>query len=516
MSATSRLVGQFGNMSKATDEAGLGHVHNLLDGDVANASTSAGPQNKLQHVESAVLEHCAGTAAAVLPGTLERRTTVSGTAVVDLGVSTGAPQQLASGVLYGIPDEASQIPDHFYTDIGFKYCRAGGAQLPGQGWSESEAAYETRFQSALSNYQTTRKYGGTFILLPHDIWGADGTQDSSFVYPGDDGDWSSYDQFLARLISDLRANDMLDGLVIDIWNEPDLTGFWNRSQAQYLDLWGRASTAFRAGLPSCTISGPSFAGSPSTTNSWWTAWTAFVASNGSAPGQYSWHMEGGGGDMQSSVAAYKSLLVGQGLATDRTVNINEYAVWGEEVAAGSAWWIAQLERVNAYGLRGNWLSAYALHDLLASLVSKPGAGTSGYSYTQTGYYPTAQWLVYRYYAQDMGQGSRRQTTPTDDLLGDVFAVVGEDHTVRILIGARVASGTFNVEIRNLSAIGLATAGSLRVHAIGFTSSTDHYAELDAPADLGYVSHSYSGDSLTLPVFQTDDNTAYAYEFNTTA
>ena len=91
----------------------------------------------------------------------------------------------------------------------------------------------------MSNYQTTRKYGGTFILLPHDLWGADGAQSSNAAYPGDNGDWASYDEFLTQLISDLEANDMTENLVIDIWNEPDYgTVFWNRSQEQFLDMWG--------------------------------------------------------------------------------------------------------------------------------------------------------------------------------------------------------------------------------------------------------------------------------------
>lgn len=97
----------------------------------------------------------------------------------------------------------------------------------------------SRFASALVNYKTTIAHGGTFILLIHDLWGADGTQGSSAAYPGDNGDWSSWDSFLTQLNSDLNANGMTNKLVIDIWNEPDLTAFWNRNQDQYLQLWGR-------------------------------------------------------------------------------------------------------------------------------------------------------------------------------------------------------------------------------------------------------------------------------------
>jgi hypothetical protein len=64
------------------------------------------------------------------------RQTILGTAVVNLANDTGTPSHLASGFIYGIPDTPDQIPDHFYTDIGFNYGRGGGAQVaaPGRGW----------------------------------------------------------------------------------------------------------------------------------------------------------------------------------------------------------------------------------------------------------------------------------------------------------------------------------------------------------------------------------------------
>lgn len=77
------------------------------------------------------------------------------------------------------------------------------------------------------------------------MWGADGSESSSDPFPGDNGDWSSYDSYLAQVITDLKANNMLQGLVIDIWNEPDGTYFWKRSQSQYLEMWGRAFYIFQ-------------------------------------------------------------------------------------------------------------------------------------------------------------------------------------------------------------------------------------------------------------------------------
>lgn len=68
------------------------------------------------------------------------------------------------------------------------------------------------------------------------MWGADGTVPTEIPYPGEDGDWTSYDNFLTQVISDLQANDMIEGLELDIWNEADGDGFWQRTDEQYLEL----------------------------------------------------------------------------------------------------------------------------------------------------------------------------------------------------------------------------------------------------------------------------------------
>lgn len=79
-------------------------------------------------------------------GPLERRQTSSNTATVDLSQGRGSPQHLASGFIYGLPDSGfgqstTQIPDKFYTDIGFNYARAGGAQMSQGGWIYGPSAY---------------------------------------------------------------------------------------------------------------------------------------------------------------------------------------------------------------------------------------------------------------------------------------------------------------------------------------------------------------------------------------
>lgn len=90
----------------------------------------------------------------------------------------------------------------------------------------------------------------------------------------------------------MNANSATDGLSIDIWNEPDLTIFWNRGQTQYLQMWGRTYhrlrydsgsncalfenkhtvyllTFFllRSEWPNVKLLGPTFAGEPDASNS---------------------------------------------------------------------------------------------------------------------------------------------------------------------------------------------------------------------------------------------------------
>ncbi|KAI9655101.1 MAG: hypothetical protein M1821_005584 [Bathelium mastoideum] len=473
---------------------------------------------------------------AVLSASLHRRQSSSNTAVVDLSVNKGTPQHLASGFIYGIPDSPanpSQIPSTFFSDIGFNYGRAGGAQLnaPCRGWIWGLSEYQCRFQSTLSNYKTTRQHGGNFILLPHDIWGTDHAN-SSTIWPGDSGSWTDYDKFVSQLISDILANDMETGLVWDVWNEAD-GSFWKRSQQQWIDLYVRTHKQIRyvmafipdvkltvrdsstSAMAPTLISGPSHAGAPTPSNTWWTKWLTQIKGNSTIPDQYSWHLEGSisdvNDDLQTNNATFASMLTSAGLSQPKQVNINEYATFPEQVAAGAAWWISRLERYNAIGLRGNWLSGYELHDLMASLISKPNADSSSYSYTGTGYYPVGEWQVYKYYNQNM-TGHRAGTTGSGDRVLDVYATVGSDQ-VRVLTGVRLATGTWYITINKLSAVGLPTSGSLNIHTWGFVDK-GHYGEVDAPTDRGTVAHTYSGDSVTFAVYQTsqDEYTAWAFEF----
>jgi hypothetical protein len=258
------------------------------------------------------------------------------------------------------------------------------------------------------------------------------------------------------------------------------------------------------------ISGPTLATAPVSDNTWWTNWLAQIAGNDTIPEQYAYHLErdtdDSTNDLQNTNSTLTALLKTYGLP-ERQININEYGNVAEQIPAGAAWWISRLERYDAFGLRGNWLSGWNLHDLFANLLTKK---SDPLDYNATDYASAPEYQVYKYYNLKM-TGERVETLGTGDRLFDVYATVDSDK-VRILSGARITTGDWQITVENMSAVGLPTEGSVDIQTWGF-AGTSVYEEVDAPSDRGIVSHTYSGNTLTFPIYQTDTSTAWAFEFS---
>lgn len=101
------------------------------------------------------------------------------------------------------------------------------------------------------------------------------------------------------------------------------------------------------------------------------------------------------------------------------------------------------------------------------------------------------------------------TSGSTDRLLDVYATIGTDK-LRVLCGVRLEIGTWELTLQGLSAIGLATSGSVNIQTYGFPD-TGVFGEVDAPTNLGIVAHTYSGNLVTFPIYQVDTTTAYAFE-----
>jgi hypothetical protein len=399
---------------------------------------------------------------------------------VDFSTAGGAPGYRASGIIYGMTPNGSLPQDHFFKDIKWHFMRAGGAQLNSGGYATSLADYQTRWNSTLAQYKRTVALGGTFVLLPHDLWGADGTTTQG--WPGDNGDWTQFDNFVTQLINDVRANNMT--VQWDLWNEPDGSGFWKPSQSQYLQMWSRFYARVRAAFPNQLIVGPSIAGQPNSSNTWWTTYLTYVKANNVAPDIYSWHDEPG--DPATDVGRANSTIAAAGLTNTRPYQINEYATLSMQSPGGGAWFIGRLERAGADGLRGNWASGTGLHDNEANLLTKNSSGQ---------YLPLGEWFMYRYYGAQTGNIVK--LTPGSGIDG----LATKDNTAKntkLLLGSNGNTGNVTVNLTGLNTTSVVENGQVR--AVVQRVPYNNGAAVTGPQTISDTTLSVSNNaaSVTLP------------------
>ncbi|KAH8087102.1 glycoside hydrolase superfamily [Filobasidium floriforme] len=434
------------------------------------------------------------------------------TGYIDLSASGGVPDGKASGILYGVPNGPAYTPNpvpavpwNLFKGAGINLMRAGGAQVPAPGWSSGDIKnYEQRFESAKQNYFDTMANGvKTFVLLPHDMWGADSVTKTP-VYPCDNGDCTYYGQFLDRVIADLKANNMLKGMQIDVWNEPDVPLFWDRSQDQYFQMWDYAFQKYRTAFPSSsgvTISGPAYTGPPNEGNSWWTKWADHMKNKPAVyPDVITYHQLLGRQDSFNDPFESKRVLdiiQSKNNLPRKLVQVNEYAGSDEQSPAYSAWFIGRFERTGQQGLRANWGYGRNLHNDFARLVAGVEAGSP---------YTLGDWHVYNYYTQ-VQKGSITRAG-ADDVLWDLFVTQNRGaKQVNALVGSR-GQGTpwnspdFPITMSSVSTVfGAATKVRAVIKEIPFNNA----GRVDAPTVVSNATYNVVNNRVVLPIYSRVDN-----------
>lgn len=407
------------------------------------------------------------------------------TVTVDLGAVAGAPTYRASGFIYGISQDGSQPPNATLTDIKITHLRCGGAQIgcPNGGYVNGQ--YAARWNAVKAYYAKAKAIGATLLVLVHDIWGADAVCNVP-NYPGDGGDWTKYTSFMAQLISDVKANGMTGKDVRwELWNEPDYSGFWKGTQAQWLEMWKRGYQQVRAALPDAVIEGPSTAGG---TGGWFTAFLDFVKTNNVVPDYFGWH-EAGGGDPIGDGSSAKSALSSRSLNVSG-LDISEYGSSSDQTPGHSAWYIARLERAGIDGLRSNWGGGSGLYSTMGGLVTGS-------------WQPNGQWWIYKRYADQTGL----RATVTAGSQADAVAFL--DSTARksiIVVGNKGGvTGTVSVKVNNIPA-DLQNAGPAQVL---IETMPDGTSAVSAPTIVSKTSMTVTGNSLTVPLNWTKVADGYA-------
>jgi hypothetical protein len=360
---------------------------------------------------------------------------------MDMGSADGAPTYRASGLLYGIAEDASQPPTQMLTDIKVKFFRIGGSDASCGGYVTGN--YDKRWATVKAYYSKAKEIGATVIILVSDLWGEDPAC-ATPRFPGDGGDWTDYNKFMTQLISDAQALGMTGPDVRwDLQNEPDVGLFWGAPQSQWLEMWKRGYQMVRAAIPNALIEGPSNASGVG--GQLFNAFLDYIKTNNVVPDVISWH----GGDQANDVKTVKSELASRGINVSSFDN-NEYGAANEQNPGHSAWFIARLERGNVDGLRSNW--------------GGPGGGgptmyQSMADLTTLDWKPNSQWWIYKRYADQTGL--RTSSTPGSNVDAVGFQDADKAQAIIVVGNNGKTTGSVNVVVKNMPSW-LQNGGSTKV------------------------------------------------------
>ena len=402
-----------------------------------------------------------------------------------MGTLAGAPTYRASGFIYGIAQDGSQPPNSMLTDIKITHLRCGGAQIgcPKGGYVNGQ--YAARWNAVKAYYAKAKAIGATLLVLVHDIWGADGAC-SVPNYPGDGGDWTAYTAFIDQLITDFKAAGMTGKDVRwELWNEPDYSGFWKGTQAQWLEMWKRGYQQVRAALPDAVIEGPSTAGG---TGGWFTAFLDYVKTNNVVPDYVGWH-EAGGGDPVNDAKSARSGLSSRSINVTN-LDVSEYGSSGDQTAGHSAWYLARFERAGLDGLRSNWGGGNGLYATMGGMVTNS-------------WQPKGQWWIYKRYADQTGLQAAVTAGSQADAVAYLDAAAGKSI---IVVGNKGSvTGTVSVKVTNIPA-DLQASGPPQVLVENMPDGT---AAVTAPTMVSNSTMPVTGNALTVPLTWTKPADGYA-------
>ena len=358
-----------------------------------------------------------------------------------MGTAQGAPTYRASGFIYGIAQDGSKPADSLLSDIKVTHLRCGGAQIgcPNGGYVNGQ--YAARWNAVKAYYTKAKAIGATLLVLVHDIWGADAVCKVP-RWPGGGGDWTEYTTFINQLITDFKAAGMTGKDVRwELWNEPDYSGFWGGTQAQWLEMWKRGYQQIKAALPDAIIEGPSTAGG---VGGWFTAFLDYVKTNSVVPDTIGWH-EAGGGDPVNDGRSATSALTSRGLSVSN-LDVSEYGSTSDQTPGHSAWYIARFERAGIDGLRSNWGGGGGLYSTLGALVT-------------SSWQPTGQYWVYKRYADQTGLHTSSTAGTNVDAVG--YQDADKAKSIVVVGNKGGTTGSVNVVIKNMPAW-LQNGGSTKV------------------------------------------------------
>jgi hypothetical protein len=434
---------------------------------------------------AAVVTALLGLAALLLMPTAAHA--ASGTSLsVDLSATRGPSTGVGEGFLYGITEDGSQPADQYLQPLQVNAFRGGG-WFSG-GWIKDGYRYGSATQADIASIisqarrLTQPPYHAQYQVLVSDIYGNNGGQPSTTVYPCDNGDCSNWIGFIDSTVGALQASGL--PFAYDIYNEPDISVFWKRgmNSAQYFQMWDSAYREIRRIAPNAQIVGPSLAFTPQSNPGEWSTWLSHVKAAGTVPDMITNHDEGDVDDPVTVSQSLNAALSSAGIGS-RPLSANEYQPADRQTAGVTAWYLARFAQSGyTNAMRGNWVCCMTPN--LTGILTQSG-GT---------WQPNGNWWVMRAYADMTGT-----LVSTSGQVGSTAISASEDsgsrRAVAVIGDSNGYTGAATLNVSGLASVPwLADNG--RVH-VSVRRIADQ-APLSAPQVVYDQDLDASSGSLTVP------------------
>ncbi|MEO8900646.1 MAG: hypothetical protein ABI488_03320, partial [Polyangiaceae bacterium] len=395
--------------------------------------------------------------------------TAKDSVTLDMAMAQGAPTYVGSGFIYGISEDGTQPPTPLLTDIKVTGFSAGRGVTAGCG----QTAWDSHWKVIKGYYAKAKEMGVPMQILVSDNY------QYSCPLPGAGGDWTTFTTFMAQLIAEVQAAGMTGPDVRwELWNEPDYSGFWSGTQAQWLDTWKHAYEQVRAAIPGAIIEGPSLATGAG--GSWMNAFLDYCKTNNVMPDYITWHEAGGGGDPVGDLATITRGLSSRAITSVKGFDLNEYGSTGEQNPGHSGWFLARFARSGIDGMRSNWAGGSEFFSNLGDLVA-------------ANWQPNSQYWIYKRYADQTGL--RTSVTAGTQVDAVAYQDACAAKSIVVVGNKGGVTGAVNVVIKNIPGW-LQTGGSTKVLLEKMPTGK---AALSAPMAVSNAAVSVTCNALTVSI-----------------
>jgi len=416
---------------------------------------------------------------------------------VNLAADAGPSNGVGLGFLYGVTGDGSQPSDALLEPLRMNAFRAGGHMT--RGWIEDGYQYGNATQTILDSITaqaerfTADPYNAQYQAILSDMYGAYGGQGAGTRYPCDNGDCSNWRTFVRTVVAELRDTGL--PIAYDIWNEPDISIFWERpvNGTQYFQMWDSAVQEIRATDPDAVIVGPSFAYTPDRRPDQWNTWLRHTRDAGTLPDMITNHTLGNIDDPVEVGDDTLAALAANGIAP-LPLSANEYQPQNMQTANVTAWYLARFAQSDYdNAMRGNWVCC--LTPNLTGLLTQSG-GT---------WQPTGNYWVMRAYADMTGT-----LVQTSGQVGGTAISAAKDQAnaraVAVIGNINGYTGSANVNVTGLSAVPWLTGGG-SVHVT--VQRIPEQAPLGSPLVVYSQDVSTSSGSVSVPLTFQNSGDAFA-------